>query len=208
MRRQASSESQNLPLDFCSLALHARALLISISGALIHVLRSQAGPKRQAKLGLKKVWALHGPWNSSPFPVCAGWPHSQLLPIILSYTCVMSIVILNTDTSDPSNHSYPHPATHLTASLRDIPKYTGSWRLSCPVTYSSPLESPSRSPRRAGARMLKCLALGCHRSRIQVFIRGPQSAPPTFTSQNTDSEGALLSEAQLECTVWDSHGCC
>jgi hypothetical protein len=53
MRRGASSESQNLPLVFCSLCLLLRALLLWISGALIHVLRSQAGPKHQAELGLK-----------------------------------------------------------------------------------------------------------------------------------------------------------
>lgn len=93
MRRGAGSESQDLLPVFWDLL--PGALLIFLSGTLIHLPRSQAGPRLQAYLGLKKVWALHGPWSSPLFPACAGgWAHSTATGI-LSYACAISIVILS-----------------------------------------------------------------------------------------------------------------
>lgn len=60
--------------------------------------------------------------------------------------------------------------------------------------------------------MLKRLAIGCQHPKTQVLLRGPPCQPPLPAhAWSTDSEGALLrNEAQLECTVWHSHGdgCC
>lgn len=62
--------------------------------------------------------------------------------------------------------------------------------------------------------MLECLAVGCQHPQTQVLLRGPlpdTTRPCRKRARSTDSEGALLrSEAQLEHTVWHSHGdrCC
>lgn len=60
----------------------------------------------------------------------------------------------------------PSPGrTSDTASSMDISRHTESQTPSCLFTHSSPLGSPFSSSRRAGARMLKCLAIGCHHSQ-------------------------------------------